>query len=240
MVREAAFHLLKPFAQQGFGRLLISSFHSSPRHICALEEAADLIANEFGQPTGSLFSMAIARVDEQDFLMQGIKNTRGCKITHQQLLSDFHAGFIETSLAVHLYPKLVKQIWNTLEPLTEKRTDKATSSPVREDDCCTSGKAPLWQGVLSSVAEIAELARKLDYYRSFNYHGYPALASAEAGRDLLEHLSQTCAQLVVEFIHQGNKMDCHSPLWKYRKLLNSSVLERLMMKFFKWPLPKKD
>jgi len=228
VVRDVAFHLLAPFAKQGFGRLALASFHGGPRHLCALEDAAVRLRKEFGVPAISIMSAALSRLLEGDTLMEGVKSVPGCAMTADLMKSDRHAGFIETSMALHLWPDLVEEGWQSLPGSVPVSAAWEGGSFIYDH-----GDNAGLGGVIKRVADTAgSMAGAVRHFRESTYCGYPALSSPEAGKALFEQLSGICAGLLEELIDRGMEMDGHSPLWRFRDiLLNpaiSGIADRLL------------
>jgi len=126
LVRDVAYYLLEPFARQGFARLAISSFHGGPRHICALEDAAGALYEKYNVPTVSLFSAVISQITEGDVFMDALSQIEDVQVTTEHMRQDHHAGFVEPSLALVLWPELVEDGWEDLptcvsDPDTQKK-----------------------------------------------------------------------------------------------------------------------
>ena len=88
-------------------------------------------------------------------------------------------------------------------------------------------KASLSERLKRHVATAGMIRRALRHFRESTYFGYPALASAEQGRALYEHLSDLCLEAMREFIARGVDFDGHSPLWKYRRLFMNAAANKV-------------
>jgi creatinine amidohydrolase len=223
LVLDVAYHLLRPFAKAGFARLAYSSFHGGPRHICCLEAAADKLTKDFGVPAGSLFSMVLSCVAEGKVFFEAIEDIPEREITLEMLKQDHHAGFVETSMGLHLWPELVEDGWKDLPPLysseIEQGQDANDSFLYDYQD-----KASLGDRVKRNMAQVHSIFKAIKHFNTHTYFGYPALASAEQGKKIFEHLTNICAESAGEFLDRGREMDVHSPLWKMRSfMLNSGA-----------------
>jgi len=226
LVREVAYRLLKPFAEAGFARLAFSSFHGGPRHVLALEAAAAQLTADTGVPAASLFSMVLARILEGRVFFDAVRDVPGREVTIEQLKRDQHAGFVETSLALHLWPNLVDEGWERLPGLTAETSEepgKNEGSFLYRDD----GKPTLGGRVRHLRKTAGSIVRELRHFRRHTYYGYPALASAAQGRALFEHLSDLAAQAAGEFIDRGTAAETHSPLWKLRHALLNPAANKI-------------
>lgn len=222
VVRDVAYYALEPFAKRGFARLVYSSFHGGPRHVCALESAAQMLSKNYNVPTASLFSMVLSRVMEGDVFFDAIRENPECNITVEQLKKDHHAGFVETSLALQCWPELMEPDWKELEPLVSEGPKESGAN-----DSFLYGyqeKSSSVDRVKRSWAQVRSIIKSIKHFNDHTYYGYPAAASKSQGKDLLENLALLAADTTDKFIERGLKMDVHSPLWKLRHvLLNRGV-----------------
>jgi len=225
LVRDTAYHLLKPFAMHGFARLAFTSFHGGPRHNCALEAAAERLAAEHDTAVLAVFSAVIRKAMEGKIFFDGIEHVPGRRITLDQIKQDHHAGFVETSLGLHLWPDLVEDGWQTLGPEVPAATEGGRHAQHflygGEDPSGFAGKA---QRIAGRVRAMAQSAR---HFRGCTYRGYPALASAEQGKGMFEHLVGVAEAVVEEFLERGREMDGHSPLWDFRRILLSPAVNKV-------------
>ncbi|MDP8254308.1 MAG: creatininase family protein [Candidatus Alcyoniella australis] len=217
LVRDVAYHSMLPFAKRGFARLAFSSFHGGPRHNCALEDACERLNKNFDCAAISLFSAVLARIPE-DVFFQAVEHTKGRKITREQTIQDRHAGMVETSLGLHLWPELVDEGWQDLPSSVSAGLD-----PDGEQSGSFLFSEHGRQGLIDStrrrIATVRLIFDALKHFSNNTYFGYPALASAKQGEQILEHLIGICAELVGQFIEQGKGLDGHSPLWKLKDVL---------------------
>jgi len=227
VVRDAAYYTLRPFAQHGFARLAFSSFHGGPRHFLALEAAADALRNEFNVAAISMFSAVLRHVEEGKVFFDALENFDGREITLEQMRLDQHAAFVETSFGLHLWPELVDDGWENLPPCIsqpEESVGEGNASFMYQ----YAKKSPGLDSLRRAKWTVESIARAIRHFRRETYHGYPALASAEQGRRMWEHLIEICRQMVGEFLDRGHEMDGHSPLWKYRHIFLSGVVNHVL------------
>lgn len=220
LVRDVAYHALKPFAERGFARLGISSFHGGPRHFCALEDAADGISKKFKIPAMSFFSAVAKKMTEGNFFFNAVENSPDRKVSLEQVEMDLHAGMIETSIALHLWPELVDSGWDELQ----------SSVPVggggnpHNELLFKENKFDIMSKLQTLGSAVKSLGSAIDHYKKNTYLGYPQLASAEQGKLLFDHLVDIASGFVEEFIERGLDMDVHSPVWGFKDvLLNPAV-----------------
>ena len=227
LVRQVAYHALLPFAKAGFARLAYSSFHGGPRHICALEDAADRLPRRTGAAAMSLFSAVVARAVEGNFFFDGIAGRKDRRIELDQVKQDHHAGFIETSLALHLWPDLVDDGWQSL-PHSVADPGDAGAKGNRAFFFGYTDQAGLAERVARNVARVRSVVRGIRHFRTSTYFGYPNLASAAQGKALFAHVVGACAEIVGEFLDRGREMDGHSPLWPAKDLFLSAPVNKVV------------
>lgn len=212
VVRDVAFSMLRPFAHRGFARLCFSAFHGSPRHICALEHAA-MKLNRLHPDTAaaSIFSVATKRMVEGDVFYDAVTKRGASPLKSSQMEKDTHAGFVETSLALHLWPQLVRPGWQDLPAATKVPEDEEGRSFLMGDNQQT------FMGKISAMKQrIGGIKASVGHFRQHTYSGYPAVSSAEHGKQIFDHLTEMCRDIIIEFVEKGRDMDVHSPLWKLR------------------------
>jgi creatinine amidohydrolase len=226
VVRDVAYHLLEPFAKEGFARLGYSSFHGGPRHITAMELAADKLTEKYGVPAASFFSMVLSQVVEGDVFYEGIKDVPGREIGVEDLKKDHHAGFVETSIGLHLWPELVAKGWEELPPdFPDRKEEGETNDSFLYGYEENSG---LTDSLKRNAAQIESIFRSIKHFNQRTYYGYPGLASKEQGKALFEHLVGLCAGSVEQFLDEGRSMNVHSPLWKLRHVLMNPATNKIV------------
>ncbi|RJO71553.1 MAG: hypothetical protein C4523_04280 [Myxococcales bacterium] len=225
IVRNVAYHLLEPFAKKGFSRLAYSSFHGGPRHICALEDAAEALSKRYSVGAACLFSIVLSRLMEGDTFFAGIETIPERQIDKLKLKQDHHAGMVETSLALHLWPQFVEDGWQTLpgSVAVENVTEEANDSFLYG----YQDRPSLWTRTKRTASQAASMYRSVKHFNVHTYFGYPAMASAAQGEALFEHLLNITVEAVQEFLAKGTEMNVHSPLWKGRRLLLSPMVNKV-------------
>lgn len=226
LVQEMAYHLLRPFALHGFSRLVYTSFHGGPRHNLALEAAAHRLNREYNTAVLSVLSVVISKAMEGNLFFNGVEHTQGRKISLEEAKKDLHAGYVETSIGLHLWPELVEEGWKDLPGLT------STVSTMGKDSnqhflYGYATPAGLTERVQQMLARVQAMARSAGHFRKHTYRGFPAMSSAEEGRDLFEHLVGISREVILDFIEQGREMDGHSPLWPFRKILLNPAVNKV-------------
>lgn len=223
VVSDVAYYLLKPFALAGFKRLIISSFHGGPRHMTALECAADKLTRKHDTQAISIFSAVVAKMEEGNVFYDAVKDLPDNKITIEEIARDWHGGFVETSIALHLWPQLVVQGWDALPPLYREK---------KEDEHGSYYMGPGKEGLGGKITEILELFSNvkgsIEHYSANTYSGYPAMASKEFGKAIFDHLVKVAGEIVQDFIIRGTEVEHHTPLWKMRGLIMDKNFNMLL------------
>lgn len=232
LVERVAFALLEPFAKAGFARMGYSSFHGGPRHFLALELAGERLARKFGVAVVSMFSMLLSRVKEGQVFLDAVADAPGRKAELRHMVRDQHAGYVETSMALHLYGSLVENGWQTLPGAVPREEPGAGEN----DSFLFSDDAP--GGLFARIGRVKRTAtllmRALKFFRANSYYGYPAFASEEEGRRIFEHLVTLTATAAGDFLDRGMDAGVRSPLWVFRHILLNrplnAVADALMAK----------
>jgi len=218
LVRDVAYHLLRPFALHGFSRLVYTNFHGGPRHNLALETAAVRLAKEFDTACISVMSAVLGKMMQGNIFFKAVEHTPGRRISPEQIKQDLHAGQVETSIGLHLWPELVEDGW---QDLPEAVTDSNSPGQGAEQHFLFSDETPgtLLGRARRTAGRFRAMARSVRHFSKNTYKGYPALSSAAEGRDLFEHLAGISLQVMEEFLEEGRRMEGHSPLWPLRRVL---------------------
>ncbi len=225
LVERVAYTLLEPFAKAGFARMGFSSFHGGPRHFLALELAGERLARKYGVAVVSMFSMLLSRVREGHVFLDAIADVPGRRAELRHLVRDQHAGYVETSMALHLYGALVEDGWQALPGAVprEEPGEGENDSFLFSDDA--GGGAFARRGRVKRTATL--LLRALKFFRANSYYGYPAFASEEEGRRIFGHLVALTADAAGDFLDRGMDAGVHSPLWAWRRILLNRPLNAI-------------
>lgn len=222
IVIRTAFLALRSFARAGFARLILSSFHGGLRHVLALETAAHRLQRRFAVPTVSLFSAMLAEAAEGKLFYDAIKDEEGHPLTADQMAMDQHAGFVETSLGLHLWPELVEDSYKDLPPQEASLEDddaRSTSPTFEKAEAGLPAQVRQWRRMS------AKILATIGHYKSYTYHGSPSPSSAEWGKLIFDRLTKETTTLAEEFLEKGLDFDGHSPLWPFRQVLLNEVLQ---------------
>lgn len=166
-------------ADAGARRVALMTFHGSPNHALALEAGVDLLTSR-GVKAISPLNLLLERLldgalDLAPAAFAQIPDPIARERARANLVTDFHAGFFETSVALHYAPETVKPEYVSLPPCPPfgssgalrlaERTARALGRKRFALELKLAGTAMGWYGL-----------------RPFpGYTGEPALASAAAG-----------------------------------------------------------
>lgn len=206
----------RSLARQGFRHIWVSSFHGGPRHFVSIEVAADRVNRRYGTKMVSVFSLLIGRLTggETD-LADMFAHIDG--LERELLVGDSHGGAVETSLMLHLLGERVRDVYRELP----RRT---VDIRLREN-----GREPLGHpgGRPSFPRLMAGFREKLKFYEAETYSGAPAIASAEAGAEMMEILAGHATEALSElWTGRIGPEDCHSPVWPVRWVFTSRLVTR--------------
>ena len=128
LVRESC----RALAELGAERVVIMTFHGAPLHNLAIEDGIQLLARR-GVPAVAPFNLVLAeltnpRLDPRRFAeaFAHIEDARERDAMIRGLAFDFHAGFFETSMALHYAPESVASDHVRLPPCASFAPDRLT------------------------------------------------------------------------------------------------------------------
>lgn len=188
----------RSLAHAGFRDIVLTSFHGSPRHFLAMEEACARVNRRCGTRMISLFSLLLARLSggagNIEDVFRGIEG-----LPAGALKDDAHAGFVETSQLLALHKEWVGKDFEKLPQLTLEERGRAGKNGVGD----------LLAGIRAAVR----------HFEENTYLGAPAAATAELGEKLLATLGAKGAEALAEVL-DGTLLPgaCHSPIWKLKAL----------------------
>ncbi len=175
-VRELVAAFGRALAQQGFRHIVVTNGHGGPGHNAAIEEACRQVSRRRGAqmiyPVGRILTDMM-----KGRMVDRIAHHLGRPLTdeeQQELAHDFHAGRMETSLALDHHPDLVEGEPADLEPVHHSMV----------------GMMRYWWGDLVG--------------RGPGYMGYPNKADPAVGRAVEATVVEAVADVVERMMHGEN------------------------------------
>jgi creatinine amidohydrolase len=182
LVMEACQRLVELGAQ----RVVLTTFHGSPLHSLALHAGVELLRAHGVQALSPLNLLLRAMLELEVSQFADAYATIADERVRTALMAsaalDFHAGFFETSLALHHAPESVDPAYTTLPPCPDWAPD-----PVLE----RAGRAAARVGQSQLALELGFAASGAGWYTLRPFPGYtssPHLASAQAGARFAAHM----------------------------------------------------
>ncbi len=178
-LRQNLLETVRALHEIGARRIVINTFHGGGLHNLAIEEACRAFTAAGGRALGPLAIALRAMVEFDAALLDDAIETlptveRAAVV--EELRFDFHAGWLETSLALHYAPESVSARHVDLPPAVSLPRDRllgAASALARR----------LGAGGLAAELDFLATAATWPRVRPFvGYTGRPHLATAEAGR----------------------------------------------------------
>ncbi|MBS2021577.1 MAG: creatininase family protein [Deltaproteobacteria bacterium] len=175
IVREA----VRALCEIGCKRVVLMTFHGAPLHAWALEEGLKEAARHGAQGFSPLnlvleqmmgvdaaeYAEAFAHIADEAERAEMMGN----------LAHDFHAGFFETSMALHYAPESVSPTYVELPPCPKSEVDGALLNAAKAARAVGKDK-------LAQEFELAAVARGWQMMKPFlGYTGRPHRATAKAG-----------------------------------------------------------
>ena len=185
----------------GARRVVLMTFHGAAMHNLALHEAALGLARQgiaaLNPMNFLLRTMLEGDLDRFDGFLEFVR-PEAREVIRSTLQFDFHAGFFETSLALHYAPDSVAELRRALPPCPPIVRDRALTLAAKAAD----------------LAGLKELARELRYaafgagwYAGRPFYAYtsrPSEASAEAGAFFARMLAEELGA-VTQGVFEGHR-----------------------------------
>lgn len=191
-------------ADLGAQRVIYVTFHGVPLHSRAIQAGVKTLI-ERGvsacSPMNALFrDQIVLRPDVlPEPLLAAVATAPEAERAAlcESLITDFHAGFMETSLALHYAPHTVDEVHRTLPDCPLVRPDPAIESLAR-------WASRLGDEVRARELEFASLGIGWSKLSPFpGYTGKPRLANAEAGAHFARYIADRAAEVVREVLAGG-------------------------------------
>jgi creatinine amidohydrolase len=188
-VREAVSRTCRGLASLGAKKLVLVTFHGAPLHNSALDQVVRQLEGDGIRayaPATTLFSLFLnPDLDRFSPVYETVPAEAQVEL-RERLLQDFHAGFLETSLALHFAPETVQD--HRLTPPCPRTNPEPAL--VRLASLARLG------GRLQLAHELLFAAEATAWYRLKPFPGYtsmPAFATARAGSILADLALADCA-----------------------------------------------
>lgn len=196
LLREAC----RALAELGATRVILLTFHGAPLHSLAIEEGVRLLERQgvravapFNAALQTLLELDGARYPEA---FAEIPDAQERAAMQRELFLDFHAGFVETSLALHYAPETVSPSHRSLPPCPA-----VTPSPAFARASALAKRVGAKR--LALELELAAWGTGWQHLRPFpGYTGRPHLATAGAGA-AFARLLVDAFEAVVEDVFAG-------------------------------------
>ncbi len=193
MIKEAC----RAIAELGAKRVVLMTFHGQPLHNMAIEAGVELLRAQGVAAVApfNLLTREMLRSDGGPYAgaFAGIEDEAERKTMIQNLPQDFHAGFFETSVAMHYAPESVSvEICKNLPPCPEIKPIPTFSRLAR---------IARLTGASGFAQELELMAFGLGWHalRPFpGYTGRPHHATPEAGAFFAKHIRERVLEHVEE------------------------------------------
>lgn len=178
-LRKHTLNAVKALRALGAQRVVLMTFHGDPFHNLAIERAVEWLRGH-GVAALAPFHLLMREmmtVDPRQYenTLRHVEDPVERRRLLQALPTDFHAGFFETSLALHYCPDTVSPIYRELPPCPTVTPDRLLLA---------AAKAARWatRPDLARELEFAAIGTGWHALRPFpGYTGAPHLATREAG-----------------------------------------------------------
>jgi creatinine amidohydrolase len=208
-VRDAAWRACRSLVELGCRAIIPVTFHGAPLHNTAIHAVArrlEAAGIRVYTPASTLFALFLAP-DVQRFATAYAPVPAAFRRELQgRVRQDFHAGFLETSLALHYAPETV-QDHTSVPPCPRTTPDRVLERMSRL--AARLGRTTL-------AAELAFSAEAVAWYRLEPFPGYtsiPHLASAATGRVLADIIAEECATAATRVLVEGSP--CPAPILRW-------------------------
>ncbi len=198
LVREAC----RALCEMGATRIVLMTFHGSPLHGVALDDGIEECRRHGARAFAPLAVVMrhMLELDDPSPYAPAVKHVRDAQLREELLTRlplDFHAGFFETSVALHYAPDSVSAIREQLPPCPEIVPDagllKAAAAARR-----------LGRRTLARELGLAAAGKGWNALRPFpGYTSRPALATREAGAFFAQALVDALEPVARAVLHDG-------------------------------------
>ncbi|UJR84965.1 creatininase family protein [Sandaracinus amylolyticus] len=221
IVRDTVMEACRALRSLGAHRVIAMTWHGAPLHSLAIEPGLAWL-RERGVAALNPFNEALrelCRLDGTRFVraFDHIKDTRERARMIETLRHDFHAGFFETSMALHYAPHSVRG-WQDVPPCPTIVPDRAMIHASRV--ARGMGKDEL-------AGELELIAMALGWHALSPFPGYtsaPHLARPESGKVFADEIAKSCAKLIDDVL-EGRREAPEPPMRWIAKLTANGRLQ---------------
>lgn len=198
LVREAC----RALVELGATRIVLMTFHGSPLHSEALDEGVEECRRGGARAVAPLVSVLreMVELDDPSPFAEAFAHVPDEGIRREMLRRlplDFHAGFFETSMALHYAPHSVASIHRDLPPCPEPTPDPrilAASTVAKR----------LGRDELARELIFAAAGRGWNALRPFpGYTSWPSFATGEAGAYFARYMVDRLAPMMRSVLEEG-------------------------------------
>jgi creatinine amidohydrolase len=193
-VRESVLESCRALVELGASKVVLMTFHGAPLHGIALQAGVNWLREH---RVGALAPFHVVLREllmyenpaEYSDTLDPIADPQDRKIMETELKYDFHAGFFETSMALHLAPSSVAPLYKTLPPCPRVTPDPKLLHASR-------AARALKQDMLARELELAAVGFGWTNLRPFpGYTSRPHLASAATGAAFTRRMAERYAPM---------------------------------------------
>jgi len=179
VARHLVLEACRAVAELGATRVIIMTFHGAPLHNVAIEAGVELLraagVRAIAPFNGLLQEMLFLDASKFAEAFAHIEDASERSQMMSALANDFHAGFFETSMALHYAPESVAPDYTSLPPCADVRPDAKFSLDARV-------ARALGRDTLARELMFAAEGMGWNALRPFpGYTGRPHRATAQAG-----------------------------------------------------------
>jgi creatinine amidohydrolase len=220
--RELVLGACQALAELGAKRVVLMTFHGAPLHSLALEAGVDLLRAR-GVPALSPLNVLLRQLLQLDDpapyapAMAHVADAAERQALLDGLRLDFHAGFFETSMALHYAPSSVAPSHRELPPCPEIRPEPGLARAAR-------AAAALGRNALARELTFAALGVGWNQLRPFpGYTSRPSHARAEAGAFFASAILDLFAPVAESVLCEGAQPPAPIMAWLGRASLGGRL-----------------
>jgi creatinine amidohydrolase len=198
IARQLVLEACRALGELGARNVVLMTFHGAPLHNLAIEAGVQLLA-QGGVCAVAPFNAVLSEMlwlDPAKFAaaVAHVEDERERELMLSTLANDFHAGFFETSMALHYAPESVSPDYRSLPPCPEVRPQQSFMLAARAARAVGAEK-------LARELTFAAAGLGWNALRPFpGYTGRPHRATPQAGAIFASAILDTYEPLVEEVI----------------------------------------